>query len=404
MEKIQNQQHTKETFYYAVSRMFERASYYGFRALLVLYMIGETLKMTTAEALSLYGWITFSLIFSQIIGALLGDLIIGNKKTMLFGGIIQAIGAFSICIPSKTGLYVGLFLVILGSGFFTPNIIANFGKSYLNKTKLLDSGFTIFYLAVNLGSILGTFFIGYLGETFGYPIGFITSGILVIFSLIPILVSKEIATETIEKSKLSMDKRVINILIAFLVVGLFWGIYEMSGIRVFDLQMKFGEISALTISKSMWQSVSTIFLIPISLIAIVLWTYFYNSQSFKLMLGFIFGIVSFGLLFFIPEVPTEQHAMIYLLSLFFLGASEIHIAPVIHSILTKYSNPKYLAILVSLAFIPTRLFSSVFGLFNDKFYDNPTLGLILGIILMTITALVLMGYILWNKNSTGSQV
>ena len=378
--------------------MLERASYYGFRALVVLYMVGETLKMERTEALSIYGWFSASIVFSQIIGGLFGDLLIGNKKAIIIGGIIQAIGAFSLCIPSTTGLYLGLFLVVLGSGFFTPNIISNFGKTYLNKTKLLDSGFTIFYLAINLGSYLGISLIGYSGEKFGYNIGFIISGILMLLSIVPIIISKEINFEGLEKSESSISKRILNILIAFIVVGVFWGIYEISDIRIFDLQMQFSEISAWNISKSLWQSINSIFILPISIVAIILWTYFYSSQFFKLMLGFIFGVLSFGILFLIPEVLTEQHTITYLISLLFLGISEIHIAPIIHSILTKYSNPKYLAILISLAFLPTRLISLIFGLFNDKLYDNPMLGLKIGIVGMTIIGIGLIGYVVWNKN------
>jgi POT family proton-dependent oligopeptide transporter len=399
MEKIQNQKHTKETLYYSISRMLERASYYGFRALVVLYMVGETLKMERTEALTIYGWLVGSLVFSQIIGAIFGDLLIGNRKAIIIGGIIQAIGAFSLCIPSTSGLYLGLFLVALGSGFFTPNIISNFGKLYLNRTKLLDSGFTIFYLAINLGSFLGISLIGYSGEKFGYNIGFIISGILMLLSIVPIVISKQNKSEEIEKSELSISKRILNISIAFIVVGLFWGIYEISSIRIFDLQIEFSEISSLDISKSMWQSIGSIFTLPISLIAIVVWTYFYSSQFFKLMLGFIFGVISFGMLLLISEVPNEQHTVIYLLSLFFLAISEIHIAPIIHSILTKYSNPKYLAILVSLAFIPTRLFLLIFGLFNEVFYEKPSLGLKFGIIVMAFISIGLVGYVLWNKKN-----
>lgn len=398
MEKIQNQKHTKETLYYSISRMLERASYYGFRALVVLYMVGETLKMERTEALSIYGWFTASLVFSQIVGALFGDLLIGNKKSIIIGGIIQAIGAFSLCIPSATGLYLGLFLVVLGSGFFTPNIISNFGKTYLNKTKLLDSGFTIFYLAINLGSFLGILLIGYLGEKYGYNIGFVLSGILMLISIIPIVLTKEKRLDEIEKNEFPISKRILNILIAFIVVGLFWGFYELSSIRTFDLQLQLSEISTLGIPNHLWQSINSIFILPISIIAIILWTYFYSSQFFKLMLGFVFGVISFGILFLIPEIPTEQHTITYLISLFFLAISEIHIAPIIHSILTKYSNPKYLAFLISLAFLPTKLIYLVFGLFNDKLYDNPMLGLKIGIVGMTIIGIGLIGYVVWNKN------
>jgi POT family proton-dependent oligopeptide transporter len=398
MEKIQNQKHTKETLYYSISRMLERASYYGFRALVVLYMVGETLKMERTGALSIYGWFTASLVFSQIVGALFGDLLIGNKKSIITGGIIQAIGAFSLCIPSTTGLYLGLFLVVLGSGFFSPNIISNFGKTYLNKTKLLDSGFTIFYLAINLGSFLGILLIGYLGEKYGYNIGFVLSGILMLISIIPIVLTKEKKLDGIEKNEFPISKRVLNILIAFIVVGLFWGFYELSSIRTFDLQLQLSEISTLGIPNHLWQTINSIFILPISIIAIILWTYFYSSQFFKLMLGFVFGVISFGILFLIPEIPTEQHTITYLISLFFLAISEIHIAPIIHSILTKYSNPKYLAILISLAFLPTKLIYLVFGLFNDKLYDNPILGLKIGIVGMTVIGIGLIGYVIWNKN------
>ena len=92
------------------------------------------------------------------------------------------------------------------------------------------------------------------------------------------------------------------------------------------------------------------------------------------------------------------------MSLLFLGISEIHIAPIIHSILTKNSNPKYLAILISLAFLPTRLISLVFGLFNDTLYDKPILALKIGIIAMTIIGIGLIGYVWWNKKTTYNTV
>jgi len=99
MERILNQAHHKDTFYYSLSRMFERAAYYGLRSLVVLYIIGESLKMDSTEALNIYGWFTMLLMFSQIIGAILGDLVIGNRKSIIIGGILQILGALSFCIP-----------------------------------------------------------------------------------------------------------------------------------------------------------------------------------------------------------------------------------------------------------------------------------------------------------------
>lgn len=397
MEKTQNQYHTKETLYFALSRMFERASYYGFKTLVVLYMISETLKMERSEAISIYGWLTASLMFSQILGAVLGDLVIGNRKSMIFGATTQAIGAFCLCIPSTTGLYLGLFLIALGSGFFIPNLISNFGKLYLNKTKLLDSGFTIFYLATNLGSFLGVLLIWYLKDKFGFNAGFIVAGLLMLISLIPIFLSKEKHFEKTENKRGGLNKRILTIGMAFILVALFWGFNDLSYIRTTDLQLQFKELSSSIFPEYFWQVNDTIFLLPISIIAIFLWNKFYSNQFFKIMLGFIFGSIAIGILLLIPEVPTEQSLIVFIVSLLFFGIAEIHIVPVIYSILTKYSNPKYLTILISLTFLPTALILFVFGAFNDKIYDNPIVGLKIGTIGMAIIGIGLIGFMGWDK-------
>lgn len=401
MEKITNQTHPKEIFLYAISRILERASYYGLRSLIVLYMIGGILKMDQVEALEVYGWFIASFVFSKIFGAILGDLFIGNRKALIIGAIIQSLGAFSFCIPSIEGLYIGLFLIVLGGGLYTPNIISNFGKLYLNRKKLLDAGFTTFYLAVNLGAFFGVVSIGFIREKYGWNTGFILVGIIMILSIIPILFSEDKKDNRVIENKTNINQRIINILIAFVIGSIFWAIYELGNIRIFDLQFKLSEISTLNIPKSIWTSLNSIFILPISVLAIILWTFFYSSQIIKLMIGFIFGVISFGILFLIPEIPTEQHAVFYLISLLFLSISEIHISPIIHSILTRFSNPKYLAILISLVFIPTRLFSVMIGLFNEKLYDspNPIFGLKTGLITMVVVSVGLIGYILQEEKN-----
>lgn len=399
MRKIKNQKHSKETLFFATSKVFERASYYGLRAIILLYMIGETLKIEDSKALIIFGWLLVSLLFSQIIGGIFGDLIIGNKKSIIIGGIIQAIGAFILCVPSINGLYIGLFLVVLGNGFFTPNFTSNFGKLYLNKTKLLDSGFTILYFAINLGSFFGVLLIGYIGNKYGYNFGFIFSGVLMLLSIIPIIFSKEKNIAKKSNNELLLSNRILNILVAFIVIGVFWQIYEISNTRVFNLQLQFSEISSLGVPEFLWQSINVIFILPISLFVIVFWSFFYKNQFFKLMLGFIFGALSLGVLFLIPDELKEQHSIVFMISLFFLTMAEIHISPTLHSVLTKYTNPKYLAILISLAFLPGRLISLIFGLFNDEFYDNPMLGVKFGIIIFTVIGLGLLGYNQLNKKT-----
>ncbi len=363
MEKIINQTHSKETFLYTLSRLLERGSYYGLRALLILYMTESILKMELTDAYRIYSWYIFSLLFSKIIGALIGDLVIGNKKAIILGGILQALGAFSFISPSTIGLYTGLFLIALGSGLYSPNIFSNFGKIYLNKTKLLDAGFAIFYFGTNLGAFLAIISIGYIGGQYGWNTGFALTGILLLLSIIPVIISKgEQVEETIEK-KANINQRIINIILALTVVSLFWVIYSIGEIRFFDLQPKFIDISTLDIPENLWPYFDLAFIVPISLAAGAIWSFFYYNPFFKLTIGYIFGAMAFAVLFLIPEIPTEKHLYIYFLSLLLLGISEIHIAPILFSIITKNSNPKYLAILFGLAAIPTKLFYGLLNLF-----------------------------------------
>ncbi|WP_435578440.1 MFS transporter [Gilvibacter sp.] len=392
MDRIHSQNHNLENFWYALSRMLERASFYGLRAILVLYMVDEdTLALDPSEAFSFYGLFISVLVFSQILGALLGDLLLGNKKTMIIGGVLQALGAFCLCFPSMAGLYAGMVLVVLGGGLYTPNLIANFGKSYLNKAKLLDSGFTLLYLAVNLGSFLGILALGLLAEKQGYPIAFGLSGTLALMAIVPVILSKEPDLKAIETPTYSITKRILNILIAFIVVGAFWGLYELSSLSFYDIQSQFGDIKALGFEDYQWKSMSSYILLPLALLALIAWSYFYTSQLFKMALGFIFGVLAFVVFLQIPQTATEQHGTLFISSLILLALAEVFTAPVVHSVLTQYTNPKYLAIVISLSFLPTRMVSSAFALLNDLIYDEPVLGVQLALGGMILMALLLVG-------------
>ena len=400
----QQNSHPKEAHLYNLAKILERAAYYGFRSLVVLYMISESINMSNQEALYVYGWFTSALVFSPMLGALLGDLLIGNKKTLLLGGILQALGFFSLCMDTTTGLYTGLFLAVVGAGLYTPNLSANFGKFYLNKTKLLDAGFSLFYLAANIGAFFGVMCIGYTGENFGWSFGFILSGVLMLTSLIPILFSKEVSAQESSNQEFSFNKKALNLLIAILSIAIFWAFYDMSSGHFLTLQSKLIESSLTSLPQSIWQSLNAVFIIPLTIIAAILWTYSYSSQIFKLSLGFIFGAIGYGILFLIPESLVSQHLYFYIGSVFFLSVSETYLAPVIHSMLTEYVNPKYLAISMSLVFVPNRLFTFLVGFFNEEFYENPSQAILIGVLVLTILSIGLLVYYRGTKKWDRNQV
>jgi len=399
MERIVNKTHSKEAFLYAFSRMLERGSYYGLLALLLLYMVGGSLQMSRADAYSINGWFIASIMFFQILGAIFGDLIIGNKKAIIIGGIIQAIGAFVLCIPSIYGLYIGIGLVGLGGGLYTPNLISQFGKLYLNKTKLLDSGFSILYMAVNIGAFIGVMVIGYIGEQYDWYYGFGIAGILFLLSVIYPLISKEqVCKERIDK-KFNLENRIIFVSVIIVFVGLFWAIYRIPGIRIMELQREiiiFSNLDFLNDSNSL----STLIILPIGLFAIVFWFYFYYSQKLKLVIAFVLGAISFGILFIIPEISIEYHLILYILSLVILGVAEIHISPIIHSTLTKYIKPKYLAIAISLSVLPSKLLYFLVFIFNDVIFDDSIFALKLAFIAMSFVCLGLIMLVVILRKTT----
>ncbi len=392
MNKNFTETHTRETFYYAASMFLDRASYYGIRAIALIYMTSESLKMEKADALSVFGWFCVGLFVFKIAGAIIGDLLIGNRRSIILGLLIQALGAFCFFIPSTSGVYFGLGLLLIGEGLYYPNLSANFAKLYLNKIKLLDSGMALLYFGINIGAFLGIIVIGMVGETYGWRMGFLLAGIWALLSLIPILFSQNETSKLPCATKLSFNRRIVNILIAFVSIGIFWALFGFSKIRIFELEEKFCEMSNLFISKSFFKSLSSYFLMILSLLAFVFWTYVYTSQFFKLILGFVFAACSFGILYFLPDLPKPQHAFLYTSSVFLFALAEIHVAPIIVSILVKYGKPKYFAILISLIAIPIQSLSFLVVCFGEIFPSNPTLAIPTGFIGMSIFALVLYFY------------
>jgi len=397
MERIQNQKHGKETFYYSFSRMLERTSFYGFRGILVLYMVGETLKMEETEALNVYGWLTLSILVSQIIGAFFGDLLIGNRKAILIGGIIQALGAFCLSIPSSVGLYLGLFFISIGSGLFTPNIIANFGKGYSKKNQLLDAGFTIFFLFVNVGAFFGSALIIYLANELGYNLGFMFCGLLSLLSLLPILKTPR-KWEIPESVKTPVGKGVLRIVVLLVCVFIYWNVYDLLSVRMFSLQQEIEGIAKFNLPNSFLQSLVIGASVPFFMLAIIAWTFLYYSQVYKVLVGCLFGALAFGIVWFIPDFPADSQITWLFISIVILAVSETHITPVVYSVITKYSNPKYLALLVSITYVPIKLFALLSDTMNESFQEQPAMGVRFGMIVMTILSIIVIVYMLLERS------
>ncbi len=189
MSQAVSQPHPKGLYTLFFTEMWERFSYYGMRALLVLYLSSAYLdggfNLDRADALEIYALFTGLVYMTPILGGFLADKVLGQRKAIYIGGILMAFGQFALASSvgqgeTETGsflLNLGLGLLIMGNGFFKPNISTIVGALYSENDPRKDSAFTIFYMGINLGAFLSPLVCGALGEQVGWEYGFGAAGI-----------------------------------------------------------------------------------------------------------------------------------------------------------------------------------------------------------------------------------
>jgi len=175
--------HPKGLYFLFTIEMWERFSYYGMRALLVLYMV-KYLLFSTEKAGNVYGLYTGLVYLTPLIGGYIADKYLGQKNCIIIGGILMMIGHFAMSIEGLHFFYAALGSLIIGSGFFKPNISTIVGQLYEKNDPRRDGGFTIFYMGINLGAFLSPLISGTLGEKVGFHYGFASAGVGMLIGLI----------------------------------------------------------------------------------------------------------------------------------------------------------------------------------------------------------------------------
>lgn len=175
-----------------VTEMWERFSYYGMRAFLVLYLV-DALKWDTARAANLYGTYTMLAYLTPVIGGYLADRIIGTRRSLVIGSLIISMGHLTLAFPGMTAFYLGLALIIIGTGFFKSNVSTMVGQIYREGDPRRDSGFTIYYMGINTGAFLGPIVCGGLAQSdrFGWHYGFAAAGVGMLLGLVVYLWGRE---------------------------------------------------------------------------------------------------------------------------------------------------------------------------------------------------------------------
>lgn len=180
--------HPAGLFILFFTEMWERFSYYGMRALLVLFLVSGLDEGGWAwereDALKLYAMYTGLVYLTPIFGGLLADKVIGFRKAVLLGAFLMTLGHASMAFETEIMFYLGLVLLIVGNGAFKPNISSIVGNLYPKDSDKKDSAYTIFYMGINAGAFLGIMLCGYIGEKVGWSYGFGLAGIFMFFGML----------------------------------------------------------------------------------------------------------------------------------------------------------------------------------------------------------------------------
>jgi POT family proton-dependent oligopeptide transporter len=252
--------HPKGLTFLFATEMWERFSYYGMRALLVLYMVKHLLQPGQAETVigygaiksalefvfgplgvqplssHIYGFYTAFVYLTPVIGGLIADRWLGQRRTVILGAVLMAIGHFMMAFDSL--FFFALFTLILGNGAFKPNISTQVGGLYAPGDPRRDRAFSIFYVGINIGAFFSPLVCGTLGEAYGWHYGFAAAGIgMLIGTLIYVAgwstLPTDERTRLAGQPKIPLDRdewrRILALALLFLPVALFWATYEQQG-------------------------------------------------------------------------------------------------------------------------------------------------------------------------------
>ena len=366
------------------TEMWERFSYYGMRALLVLYLV-KNLKYTESLAGSIYGAYTGLVYFTPLLGGFIADRYLGYKKTILVGGVLMMFGHFSLAIESQESFFLGLILLILGNGFFKPNISTLIGYLYKDKPELKDSGFTIFYMGINIGGMIGPLLCGYVGEMYSWHYGFGLAGIgmflgLLVFSNgyknLPekeLVINKSISEESltvIEKNHI----KVIFILSIFTMF--FWFAFEQAGSSMNLFADKFIDrrLFSFEIPASVFQALNGFLILVLAPLFSLVWQNFHKKNikiytSIQFLFAFVFLLIGFLVLVQgSMELKKSPKLSIYyiLLPYFFHTLGELCISPVGLAMVSKLAPLRFTSMMMGFWFLSNAISHYLAGFVSGK--------------------------------------
>ena len=368
------------------TELWERFSYYGMRALLVLFLISETSSenpgygWSSSEAINLYGWYTMLVYVAGIPGGWLADNFLGQKKTVMLGGGLLVLGHSILAIDNLTAFYIGLGFIILGVGGLKPNISTMVGGLYSKEDEKRDIGFKIFYMGINIGAFLSSIIIGGIGEVYGWHYGFGLAGIGMLLGQLVFVYGQKYLVgvgEFIGKNdnpeKDLMNKPLTNIekdrvkvlLLSFLIVIVFWGAFEQAGglMNIYAFEKTDRMISSLNfeVPATWFQSLNAGFIVLFAVAVGKFWSWWKSlERESSLLFQMAIGVIIMALGFAVMSEAALQYekngssAMYFLVIAYLLHTiGELCTSPTVMALITKLAPIKYASLLMGTYFACT---------------------------------------------------
>ena len=360
--------HPSGLFTLFFTEMWERFSYYGMRAILVLFLISsldnEGWGWERKDALLLYAWYTGLVYITPIFGGLLADKFLGYRKAVVIGAFLMTLGhaAMALEVFYDFYLYVGLSFLILGNGFFKPNISSMVGQMYKDQGKIKDAAYTIFYMGINSGAFLGILLCGYIGETVNWHYGFGLAGIFMLFGMlqfhygqkifgdIGLSINKGKDKETItnddnnESPKIISDRLIVIGIFSFVTVFFWWG-FEQAGGSMTIFANDYTNRDLVGTGALVFKIINSLLtIVPMIILTMILYLLFKNTfekyaisnlflaSSFVIIWGIVIWMLSREFSQDSTEVPASWFAI---LNSFFI----IVFAPVLSKVWQSKFNP-----------------------------------------------------------------
>jgi POT family proton-dependent oligopeptide transporter len=424
------------------TEMWERFSYYGMRAFLILYMTAPLaaggLGFDDRHAGSIYGTYTGSVWAAAILGGIVADRFLGQYRSVLAGGIVIALGHFTLAFKAMPSFYAGLSLIVIGTGLLKPNVSILVGSLYEPGDTRRDAGFSIFYMGINMGAFLGPIIAGYLAQKVNWHAGFACAGVGMVLGLVQYVLGKKNLEASIARLEskpapaageevpgapaqapapavglTSIEwKRIGAVFIFFVFASLFWGAYEQAGSTLNLFGDRYTRLTVLGFNfpSSWYVSVQAFFVILLAPIIGWLWVRLGRrepSSPTKFALGLLFAGIAFLLL--VPAARLAQAGTgtrvspLWLVGAYFIEEiGELCLSPVGLSVVTKLAPVRIVGLMMGVWFLSNALGNKLAG-FSAGFFSSMPLSQLFGIIaaISLGASLVLALLIPWVKRLMG---